>query len=516
MSSDPELLRRYLRESSQEAFAELVRRHINFVYAAALRQAGSPSRAEDVTQAVFTDLAKKAAQLATRNDLVGWLHTSTHYAATSIRRSEARREARELKAHMIKELAATPEENANWQELGPVLDEVLRSLSERDREAILLRYFKQQSFEEIGTTLGLSEEAVRKRIDRGVAKLHTLLWKRGITSTIVALEIAMASQAAVAAPAGLATTIAGTAITTACAAAPIAKFFAQLISSIKTAAAGAAVIAAFVSGGLVMHSAGTACDAEQTLTTEKQRLVTLQKQRDQLTNYQAEVNKSLKVQQQALAELKAKIAARIHRLNPKISGEKVGEALLQLNLDTEMKELLKTAAPLLFSTQYFCGPLLTELQLTPQQIDRFFDISLGNAPFMPTYKFLDEGNGHGRFTYSLAWENKELDENAMRQLLGEAGFKRYEQDHKTSTIRMLVVNRLASNLVYTDTPLNATVAKQLTQILANATADPENPSATEINWEKTLKDAKAILTPTQLTALARLSGNLSTKWSYDF
>ena len=149
MLSDSKLLSLYAQESSQEAFAELVQRHIDFVYAAALRQAGSTARAEDVTQAVFTDLAKKASLLAKRNDLLGWLHTSTHYAATSIRRREARREAREQKANMIQELAATPEDHADWESLKPVLDEVLRELSERDQEAILLRYFKQRSFGEI-------------------------------------------------------------------------------------------------------------------------------------------------------------------------------------------------------------------------------------------------------------------------------------------------------------------------------------------------------------------------------
>lgn len=516
MLSDPELLRSYIRESSQEAFAELVQRHIDFVYAAALRQAGSNARAEDVTQAVFTDLAKKAAQLSTRSDIVGWLHTSTHYAATSIRRSEARREARELKAHMIEELASTPEENANWQELRPVLDEALRSLSERDREAILLRYFKQRSFEEIGTTLGLSEGAARKRVDRGVSKLRTLLSKRGVTSTVIALELSMASQAAVAAPAGLATTITSTAIATASTAAPVAKFFTQLIGGIKTAAVGAAVTAAFVSGGLAVHSASTAREAESQLTAGKQTLATLQKQHGQLTNHRAEANRSLKTQQQTLTELKAKIAAQIHRINPKKSGEKVVEVLLQLNLDADMKELLKMIGPLLFASQNFYGPLFSELHLTPQQIARFFEISRGNAPIVPTYQFFDEGDGHGRFSYSFNWENKEVDEAVMRQFLGDAGFKQFQDDSQTTNIRMLVVNKLASNLVYTDAPLHAAVAKQLTQILANATADPDLPFATDINWEKALTDAKAVLTPTQLTALARLSGNLSTKFSYVF
>src|SRR5262245_46716038 len=99
MPGDALLLRRYVRENAQDAFAELVRRHIDFVYATALRQAGSPARAEDVTQAVFTDLARKARLLADRDELAGWLHTSARYAAASLRRQEARRQMREEQAH---------------------------------------------------------------------------------------------------------------------------------------------------------------------------------------------------------------------------------------------------------------------------------------------------------------------------------------------------------------------------------------------------------------------------------
>ena len=345
-------------------------------------------------------------------------------------------------------------------------------------------------------------------------KLRGLLAKRGVTSTLVALELAMAGQSAVAAPAGLATTVTTSAL--AAATAQATTFLAQLIAGLKTAAVTAAVITAFVSGGLVIKSANTARDAEQALIAEKQRLVIVKNQAAQLANRLTEIEQNRTTQQRTLAELKTTVAAKIQRLGPKFNGEKIVEGLLQLNLDAEMEAYMKTIMRTLFSSQHFNGPLLTSLQLTPEQTNRFFEICQGNDPFMPTYKFFDEGNGNGRFDYSFGWENKGLDKNAMRQLLGEAGFKQYEEDFKTSTIRTLVVNKLASNLVYTDAPLNATVAKQLTLILANAAPDPENPSITDINWAKALKEAKTVLTPTQLTALARLSGNLSTKWSYDF
>ncbi len=98
MTPDSELLRRYARTRSEEAFAELVRRHVNLVYSAALRQVnGDAHLAQDVAQTVFTDLARKAGSLARRESLTGWLYTSTHFAAAKIVRTENRRRHREDK-----------------------------------------------------------------------------------------------------------------------------------------------------------------------------------------------------------------------------------------------------------------------------------------------------------------------------------------------------------------------------------------------------------------------------------
>jgi DNA-directed RNA polymerase specialized sigma24 family protein len=95
MTVDAELLDRYVRLNSEGAFAELVQRHINLVYSAALRQvAGDAHLAEDVTQSVFGDLARKAAALAQRQELTGWLYTSTHFAASKAVRAERRRRVR--------------------------------------------------------------------------------------------------------------------------------------------------------------------------------------------------------------------------------------------------------------------------------------------------------------------------------------------------------------------------------------------------------------------------------------
>ena len=94
MLEDAELLRRYAAEKSEPAFAELVRRHVNFVYACALRRVGGDRQlAEDVTQHVFTALARDAAALAQREVLSGWLFTTARNASAQVVRTERRRPA---------------------------------------------------------------------------------------------------------------------------------------------------------------------------------------------------------------------------------------------------------------------------------------------------------------------------------------------------------------------------------------------------------------------------------------
>src|SRR4051812_31665999 len=98
-TEDSDLLRRYADSGSEAAFAELVQRRIGLVYSVALRHTrGDRHRAEDATQAVFTDLARKAATLSQRPVLAGWLYRSAQFAASALVRAEQRRLAREMAA----------------------------------------------------------------------------------------------------------------------------------------------------------------------------------------------------------------------------------------------------------------------------------------------------------------------------------------------------------------------------------------------------------------------------------
>lgn len=206
MLPDGELLRRYVEEGSQEAFATLVQRHINLVYRSALRRVGGDAHsADDVVQKVFTDLAKKALTLRDRPNLAGWLYTGTRFTAGQLVRTERRRRAQEQEAHTMQELDSPAE--IPGQRLDPVLDEVMDSLTERDRDAVILHYFEGLPFHAVGESLSLSADAGRMRVNRALDRLRSELARRGIASTAGALSAALSTQSAFSAPAALSATV---------------------------------------------------------------------------------------------------------------------------------------------------------------------------------------------------------------------------------------------------------------------------------------------------------------------
>ena len=213
MTEDSELLRRYAEENSEAAFAELVQRHLGLVYACALRRVGGDQQlAEDVTQQVFTDVARRATTLARRPVLAGWLFTSARFAAAKAMRTARRRLEREQEAYIMQELSQDTTPRIDWDKARPVLDDAIGELSDVDREAVLLRYFEGRDFSSVGAKLNLTGNAARMRVERALEKLRTRLEHRGITSTTAVLATVLTQQTLVATPAGLATSVTSAAL----------------------------------------------------------------------------------------------------------------------------------------------------------------------------------------------------------------------------------------------------------------------------------------------------------------
>lgn len=226
MNDESELLRRYVSERSDSAFAELVQRKAGLVYSAALRQVGGDTLlAQDVSQSVFIDLARKARDLTGREELTSWLYTSTRFAALNALRERQRRAHREQEAHIMEELHRPDVTAADWEKVRPLLDAAICDLPEQDRSAVLMRYFESQPFAAMGEKLGIGESSARMRAERALDKLRGLLAAKGITSTAAVLALVLTTKAVAAPPVGLAATLAGGALAKSAAVGAGAGFF---------------------------------------------------------------------------------------------------------------------------------------------------------------------------------------------------------------------------------------------------------------------------------------------------
>jgi RNA polymerase sigma factor (sigma-70 family) len=175
--SDPELLAEWLDHQREPAFRSLVARYAGLVHMTARRTSGDDSIATEATQLTFIALAQKAKSLTTCATLGGWLHrTAMMQAKNLLRKSERENRKREqlaMEPH-------TPSHDETWREMQPVLDDALAALAEKDREALLLRFYRSLTIREIAETLGIATDAAQKRIDRATERLHGKLLRRGV------------------------------------------------------------------------------------------------------------------------------------------------------------------------------------------------------------------------------------------------------------------------------------------------------------------------------------------------
>ncbi len=316
--TDWDLLQSYRNTRSDDAFAELVKRHLDLVYSVALRQVRQPQLAEEVAQSVFIDLARGVDRLASDTVLAAWLYRVARRTAVDVIRRESRRQLRESMAPELTSMNAT---SNPWSQIEPLLDEALDTLEDTERNAVLLRFFQGKSLREVGSALGTSEEAAQKRVSRAVDRLREFFSKQGIAVGSGALVLALTANATTAAPTGL-----GASITAATALAVSAAGHATTIGITKTIAMttlqktviGAALIAAVGAG---VYEAQRAAKLEkqldiaaaQTPATATDEVSRLRAEHAELTNQLAGASEQIAQLRRDTAEL-AKLRGESARL----------------------------------------------------------------------------------------------------------------------------------------------------------------------------------------------------------
>jgi RNA polymerase sigma factor (sigma-70 family) len=287
-SDDMALVREYAQSNSERAFATLVSRHVNLVYSVALRQVRDQHLAEEITQGVFIILARKAESLGPKTILSGWLCRTARNVSAHTLRDQRRRQFREQEAQMQSILNES--EPTAWHQMAPLLDEALNCLGKKEHDAVVLRFFDGKELKQVGAAMGISEDAARMRVNRGIEKLRDFFTKKGVALSTTAIAGAVAANSVQAAPVGLAAAIttaafSGTTITTA---AVIAATKGIAMTTLQKTAITTALAVAVATGVYETRQAAQLRNQVQALEQQRSSLTELvqqlQHERDDATN----------------------------------------------------------------------------------------------------------------------------------------------------------------------------------------------------------------------------------------
>lgn len=502
---DRELLRCYVRNRAEDAFAELVRRYVSLVYHAAQRQVnGDAHTAEDVTQKVFTLLANKASSLTRHRTLAGWLHTTTRFVASETRRAERRRRAREREAYLMHELTSDTTTDAGWETLRPVIDDALGELNAEDRDAVLLRFFANLPHAEIGVRLNVSENTARMRVERALEKLRASLARHRVTSTAAALALALANQASATVPAGLAGTVTSVALGGATGA--VGGFaFGNLLGFMSTTKLTATITAAL----LLVAALGVATYEIRARRGEEEALAAAISDHDAHTAQLKSLQERLEVMEREIAQLqknteearaatavRAAADAQSAKLAAADDPVAAGDAFMARH--PEVKDALNAYSKARLNFRY--GEMFRRLNLTQAQIDRFATI-LGRVGM---------GGGSGIDGKALSFRSGEMvsgrDYGAGVAAIfgaGEAGFNKYLEFSRVSEAQELIV-KAAGELYFTETPLTPDQADQLVRLIADSRKFARGWQPQQYDWNAVMTRARGILSAPQLAAIANL------------
>lgn len=466
--SDQQLLREYADDRQESAFTELVSRHVDLVYSAALRMVRDGHLAEDVTQGVFVALAENAGRLAGHPVLSGWLHCTARNLAAKIIRSDARRRVREQEAATMNELLSA-EHDAFWELISPHLDAALGELNDPDREALILRYFEKKSAAEMADILGISEDAAQKRVSRATERLRELFSSRGVAVAASGLAIVITANAVQAAPAGLAASIstgvlAGTAISTS-----------SIITATKTMAMTTLQkviitlsIAALAGAGI--YEAHKASQLRQQVQSLEQQQGPLEaqiqqalKERDDASNQLVSIHSDAghRTPNEVL-KLRGEVGAL--RQENKMASEK--SPLSKITANPQIKKMMRDQQKLGMSVIY--KGFAKNLNLTPEMTDKLNDLLADNVMdnIDLITQALHDGKTRGEIDQIFANSEQQLEGN-IGSLLGDDAVTKYK-DYNQNLASTLSSDQFESMLTG-DTSEKAQKKAQIQEIMQEET-----------------------------------------------
>ena len=524
-SDDTELLREYALRHSETAFATLVSRHLDMVYATAFRHVGNHHQAQEIAQVVFIILARKARSLGPKTVLAGWLFQTARLTAANHMRAEIRRARREQEAY----IQSNPGEDSSeaWRQIIPLLNELVGSLREKERDAIVLRFLQGKEYKEVAAAMGGTEAAAQMRVSRALEKLRGMFAKRGVTVTAVALGGMISACGTQAAPLGMAAKVAA-------AAAQSASLTASTLSLVKGTmnvmawtkarlAVGAGVVA-LIAAQYHANSvqARNLATAQESLSTAKSEFAAQEAKIADLDQDTASILQTRISQQEELKKLRARRMA--ERSTPNSSS---AVTLLSAKLqDPASKEALRQG--LADAARFRLAPLLEALKLEPPESDKLIQINTDwGLRNLETVAAVAEGRMTANAAVQAEAEAGRDGTNQIQLLLGETGLAKFVECEQTFPARALVQQFDKQLGVF---PLNAFQQSALSQLILAEPLDvtsglagdltvrslvfPEELSQ-QFNQEadlnaRLLQEAGAFLTPEQVDSLKLMqTANLS-------
>lgn len=509
MIEDAELLRAYAEDRSEAAFAELVRRRIGLVYSVAFRQvSGDRHLAEDVVQEVFARTARNAGSLSRHPVPSGWLYRSTRFVAIDFLRADRSRRAREREAQFMHESSANAGAAVGEDRIRPALDQLMAGLSERDRNAIVLRFFEDRPFAEIGRKLKLSEDAARRRVDRALDRMRTVLVRRGLTSTTAMLAEALATQGAMAAPAGLTASATSAALASASAAGTAGVTALVLMSITKLQMGIAVAVLAGITAGLISQ--------HQTIAALRETGADMQQQFGKMAaenaKVQAAANAEIARLNAEIAALKGSVRDTAHAMNsagrPRLeTGQDIGDQTPV----ADSAALQKKKAQM--HSRY--DSFLQQRGMTPEQADRFIELKMQSLDMrddlQSAVREAGLAYGDGSEVEALGSKASQPIVRELHALLGVDGYAAYVVFEKTSYYRAAFVDPMIPMFSSANMPLSQEQGEFLVSVVANndhpqKLQPTDIGSQSQIDWDSVLAQAKGILSPEQMTIIEAYAG----------